>query len=125
MLAYRLPHLGLTVLAIGGLLLAGPATRRRLLPTIATAAAIAMFHALTIVSARFHIPLEPLMAIWGGGGADAVGERPARRVASAPAPHHVERIRVEDRLLGVELRRRRLNSSSVASGPASAPGRSS
>jgi hypothetical protein len=25
---------------------------------------IAAFHALTIVSARFHIPIEPLMAVW-------------------------------------------------------------
>ena len=102
-LVYRASHLGLTVLALGGLLLAGPATRKRLMPTIATAMAIAVFHALTIVSARFHIPLEPLDGDLGGSGADAMGGCSVRvALGSAPAPHHVERIRVEDRLLGVE-----------------------
>ena len=38
------------------------------MPTILTAAAIALFHSLTIVSARFHIPLEPLLAIWAPRG---------------------------------------------------------
>ena len=61
-LAYRVPHLGLTLLAGFGLVLAGPALRRRLMPTILTAALIVVFHTLTIVSARFHIPIEPLLA---------------------------------------------------------------
>ena len=102
LLAYRLPHVGLTLLALGGLMLADPATRRRLMPTIATATAIAMFHALTIVSARFHIPLEPLMAIWAAAGLSRWESGQTRRVASTSAPHHVELIRVENRLLGVE-----------------------
>jgi hypothetical protein len=97
-LLYRVPHVGLTLLAIGGLVLAGPAVRRRLLPTIATAAAIAMFHALTIVSARFHIPIEPLMAIWAAAGLSRWTAGPAHWVGSAAAPHHVERVRVESRL---------------------------
>lgn len=94
-LAYRIPHLGLTVLAIVGLAMAAPATRRRLMPTIATAAAVTIFHTLTIVSARFHIPIEPMMAIWGAAGLSRWPVRLAPRVGSTPAPHHVERIRVE------------------------------
>ena len=38
------------------------------MPTIITAAAIALFHSLTIVSARFHLPLEPILALWGAAG---------------------------------------------------------
>ncbi|MBV8607912.1 MAG: hypothetical protein JO034_10690 [Singulisphaera sp.] len=37
-------------------------------PTVLTAALIATFHTCTIVSARFHIPLEPLMALWAAAG---------------------------------------------------------
>src|SRR5262249_47642241 len=95
-MVYRVPHIGLTLLAIGGLVLAGPALRHRLMPTIATAVAITVFHTLTIVSARFHIPIEPLMAIWGAAG---LSRWEIGRVGrSAPAPHHVEGIRVVDRL---------------------------
>ena len=100
--AYRLAHFGLTAFALAGLWLTTPSTRRRLLPTIATAAAITLFHAMTIVSARFHIPLEPLMALWGAAGLTRWTTAPAR--SSSPAPHHVERIRVEDRLGVVRLR---------------------
>jgi hypothetical protein len=86
--AYRLAHLGLTAFACAGLLLTTAEVRRRLVPTLATAAAIALFHTLTIVSARFHIPIEPLMAIWGAaasirptalGPALIPGSRPRRR----------------------------------------------
>ena len=101
--AYRLPHIGLTVFALGGILLASPATRRQLLPTIATAAAITLFHAMTIVSARFHIPIEPLMAIWGAAGLTRWNPRHTGGSGSSPAPHHVERIRVENRLAVVNL----------------------
>jgi hypothetical protein len=65
---YRIAHLGLSIFAVIGLSLAGPAIRRGLMPTIVTAAAIALFHTFTIVSARFHIPIEPLLAIWGAAG---------------------------------------------------------
>ncbi len=67
-LIYRTAHLGLTVLAILGLVLARPETRRRLGSTLLTAALIAAFHALTIVSARFHVPIEPLLAVWAACG---------------------------------------------------------
>jgi hypothetical protein len=67
-MAYRIPHLALTLFATFGLLLAGPALRKRLLPTILTAGLIVVFHTLTIVSARFHIPIEPLLGLWGAAG---------------------------------------------------------
>lgn len=66
-LIYRIGHLGLTALAIAGLCLGGAAYRRAVAPTLLTAGLITAFHAATIVSARFHIPLEPLMCLWGAG----------------------------------------------------------
>jgi len=66
--AYRVPHVGLTVFGGLGLILAGTALRKRLMPTIITAAAIVLFHSLTIVSARFHLPIEPILAVWGAAG---------------------------------------------------------
>jgi hypothetical protein len=104
-LAYRLPHVALTLSAMAGLLLADAAVRRRLLPTVATAAAIATFHALTIVSARFHVPIEPLMAIWAAAGLSRWPTDRTRRLASTPAPHHVKGVRVEGRLGVVQVGR--------------------
>lgn len=63
-LLYRTSHLGLTFLAALGLALAGRPLLWRLWPTLLLAALITLFHSLTIVSARFHIPLEPLLALW-------------------------------------------------------------
>ncbi len=105
-LVYRAAHIGLTVLAFVGLALAGTELRRRLWPTIAAAAAIALFHTLTIVSARFHIPLEPLMAIWSAAGLARLTNPWADCRTSAPAPHHIEFIRVESRLGVAEVGRR-------------------
>lgn len=65
---YRLGHLGLTLAAVAGLALARAEARRRLGPTLLVAALVAAFHALTIVSARFHLPIEPLMAVWAAAG---------------------------------------------------------
>ncbi len=67
-LIYRISHLGLTVAAGLGLFLARGDIRRRLGPTLLVAGLIAGFHTLTIVSARFHLPIEPLMAIWAASG---------------------------------------------------------
>jgi hypothetical protein len=67
-LVYRTSHLGLTVLAALGLILAPRDLRRRLGPTLLTVGLIAAFHALTIVSARFHLPIEPLMGLWAACG---------------------------------------------------------
>jgi hypothetical protein len=68
---YRVSHLGLTLLTVAGLLLARPEERRRLAPTLLTVALITAFHTLTIVSARFHIPIEPLFALWAAAGLSA------------------------------------------------------
>jgi hypothetical protein len=77
-LVYRIAHVGLTSLAFMGLWLTGPALRKRLMPTIVTVAAIALFHSLTIVSARFHIPIEPLLAIWGAAGLTCMAKSPGQ-----------------------------------------------
>lgn len=65
-LVYRVGHIGLTLAAVLGWFLMRPETRRRLTPTALSAALIVAFHTLTITSARFHIPLEPLLACWAG-----------------------------------------------------------
>ena len=80
-LVYRASHLGLTILAALGLALARPELRRRLGPTLLAAALIALFHTLTIVSARFHIPLEPLMGLWAAAGLSR-GDQPRRPTTS-------------------------------------------
>ncbi len=118
---YRVPHVALTLLAAIGLAFAGRPTRKRLMPTIAVAAAVTLFHATTIVSARFHIPLEPLMAVWGAAvlgrwPAGAVPVEGTNRSASAAGPHHIERVGVEDRLLGAELGDRRRVEVALGSG---------
>ncbi len=74
---YRGGHLALTALAALGWLLATPEVRRRLGPTALTAAMIAAFHVLTIVSARFHLPIEPLMALWAAAGSSRWGLNPS------------------------------------------------
>jgi len=61
---YRASHLALTAAAVLGLILARRDVRRRLGPTILAVVLIALFHTLTIVSARFHIPIEPIMGLW-------------------------------------------------------------
>jgi hypothetical protein len=99
-LAYRLPHLGLTIFAGIGLLLAPSSLRRKLLPTMVTVVLITLFHALTIVSARFHIPIEPLLAIWGSAGCTRWGFTHVSR--SAPAGYHIKGIGVVDRLALVD-----------------------
>jgi len=96
---YRASHLGLTALALAGLALASASARRRLGPTIATAAVLSVFHALTIVSARFHIPIEPLMAMWVGAGVSGLrAPQWIKAIRSTATAHHVERIGVVSRL---------------------------
>ncbi len=74
---YRASHLGLTLLAVAGLIVMPGATRRRLGPTLLVVAVLTIFHALTIVSARFHIPIEPLLALWAGGLFARLAPQPA------------------------------------------------
>ncbi len=98
-LAYRLPHVGLSVLAAIGLFTAGAALRRRLAPTLITVAAITVFHSLTIVSARFHIPIEPLLALWAAAGVTALW-RTGRSVRLTSTRYDVKRVGVEGRFGG-------------------------
>jgi len=65
---YRASHLALTAGAVLGLLGAGSNLRRRLGPTMLAVALIALFHTFTIVSARFHIPIEPILGLWAASG---------------------------------------------------------
>jgi Dolichyl-phosphate-mannose-protein mannosyltransferase len=88
---YRVAHLSLTTLAALGLILARPEIRRRLGPTLLTTGLIATFHILTIVSARFHLPIEPLMALWAASGVTRWGQ-------SAPAADDIVGVGVELRL---------------------------
>jgi hypothetical protein len=89
--AYRVCHLALTVAAIVGLAAAQREVRARLLPTMAVALAIALFHTLTIVSARFHIPIEPLLALWAAAGLTAFPPWPS---SDFPCPSVTRTIRV-------------------------------
>jgi len=87
-LIYRVSHLGLTIMAAFGLVVMGPELRRRLGPTFLTVGLITLFHSLTIVSARFHIPLEPILAVWGAAGLG--GERLAATAHDIKRVHVVE-----------------------------------
>ena len=96
---YRAGHLVLSGLALLGWLLVGRAERWSLLPTLLVFWLLALFHALTIVSARFHIPVEPLMAIWAGAGMGALARLCDRRGSTAAADR-VVRVGIERGLCG-------------------------
>lgn len=81
-LTYRVSHLGLTLLAALGVRTMGPAQRRRLAPTFLAAGLLTLFHTLTIVSARFHLPLEPLLAVWAAAPLARTGRRRPGSTAS-------------------------------------------
>jgi hypothetical protein len=106
-LAYRLSHLALTAMAFLGLIVAPRPVRSAIAPTVLTAALIGAFHALTIVSARFHVPIEPLMAVWAASGLARFVPGPG----SGPAAHDVEGV-------GVILGLRRHRGIEGARGPA-------
>lgn len=102
-LIYRVSHLALTLAAALGLVLAHPNVRRRLGPTVIAAALIALFHTLTIVSVRFHVPIEPLLGLWAGAALSR-WELPSTAVApvdNAVDGNGLERLGVEGRRLGV------------------------
>jgi len=92
-LPYRASHLTLTTLAVLGWVIMGRDARRRLAPTALTATLIGAFHTLTIVSARFHVPIEPLMGLWAAAG--LAGWR------STAATDHVDGVGITHRRLGV------------------------
>jgi hypothetical protein len=70
---YRAATLLLLVLAILGLI-AGPHERRALTPTLLVFGSVALFHALTITSARFRIPVEPIAILWAAMAVTAMTE---------------------------------------------------
>ncbi|HUY89668.1 MAG TPA: hypothetical protein VMV10_13110 [Pirellulales bacterium] len=63
----------LTLAGIGSLALRSQ--WRRLWPTWAMFGVVAAFHTLTIVSARFRIPLEPISFVWAAGAVAPLGDR--------------------------------------------------
>ena len=69
--------------------------RKRLGPTFLTAILITLFHSLTIVSARFHLPIEPLMAIWGAIAFSEIRETvgPPREFTHRPGMSDTFRVR--------------------------------
>jgi hypothetical protein len=92
---YRGATLVWLALAAGGLWLA----RREAgtwWPLLAICAAVTVFHALTITSARFRIPLEPLTFVWAGATLSIVASRVSTRlwhlgVASPPRVAETQR----------------------------------
>ena len=62
-LPYRAATLAWLIVAAAGLWCSRP-WWPRLWPLVAIFASVALFHCLTIVSARFRIPLEPLSFVW-------------------------------------------------------------
>ncbi len=95
---YRASHLALTFLAAAGLLSARREVLRSLAPTLLTAALIAAFHTLTIVSVRFHIPIEPLLGLWAASG--LTRREGKEQEFSTAAAHRVVSVGVEPRLAG-------------------------
>jgi hypothetical protein len=93
-LFYRIPHLTLSGLALAGLIFMPAPVRSCLAPSFLFAAEVTIFHTLTIVSARFHIPLEPLLALWAGVGLASIMPRYGRLASTR---HHIERVGVERR----------------------------
>ncbi|MFO0949949.1 MAG: hypothetical protein U0835_02125 [Isosphaeraceae bacterium] len=107
-LVYRAGQVGLTLAALLGLVLAPRDLRRRLGPTLLTALLVALFHSLTIVSVRFHVPIEPLMALWAAS-ALARAEAPAAAEGPRLSGDHTPARSVSP---GRSRRRRRLPRSS-------------
>jgi hypothetical protein len=95
-LVYRLSTLAWLVLAVGGLIEVAidRSARAALWPLLAIFAAVSLFHVLTIVSARFRMPLEPLTFVWCALAAARLIEVPAARwpakTSSLPALDHAQ-----------------------------------
>ncbi|MBL8825362.1 MAG: hypothetical protein JNM18_00155 [Planctomycetaceae bacterium] len=71
---YRLSSGVWLTLAVTGLV-AGRGYWRTWWPTLAVFLVVMTFHCLTIVSARFRMPLEPLSFVWCATGVSMLGER--------------------------------------------------
>jgi hypothetical protein len=85
-LAYRASHVALLAASVLGLWFARR-DARRLWPTYVVFALVTAFHSLTIVSARFHIPIEPIQVLWSACAFDAVVRRAVAAWRSRIASH--------------------------------------
>jgi hypothetical protein len=90
---YRIVTVTWLVLVLVGLLVLGP-RRRPLRPTIVIFVVITAFHALTITSARFRIPLEPMSLVWAAAALAPLVDRVAR-LRPKPAPEGLETASLE------------------------------
>ncbi|MBA4019523.1 MAG: hypothetical protein C0483_20350 [Pirellula sp.] len=79
---YRLSSVAWLVLASMGLF-AARQQMRVLWPTVVPFVGIMLFHTLTITSARFRIPVEPLGFVWAAVGFAPAATNIARRIAGA------------------------------------------
>lgn len=92
---YRLSTIVWLTLSIGGLIV----WRRRrrglgqLWPLVAIFAVVTLFHTLTIASARFRIPLEPLSFVWCGWALSAAMSHFGRQRQRSRGPHTSPRLR--------------------------------
>jgi hypothetical protein len=98
-LVYRLTTLVWLSLGVAGLAVAcrrndaGARLRRTLWPTVAMFAAVMLFHTLTIVSARFRIPVEPLSFVWCAVAVQSAIDLVTNRRESLPTPAQCESLR--------------------------------
>ena len=105
---YRASTIALVALAVGGIFWGG-ARDRRLAPTYAIFIAVALFHSLTIVSARFRIPIEPLAIVWGAHalafkGWKVVPWKVRRPQSSPPLDAQGFAVRIEKRSISHQIR---------------------
>lgn len=96
-LVYRTSQLLLTASALLGWTFMGPSLRKRWGPTALTVAIVALFHALTIVSARFHVPIEPLLALWAASG--LAGLTPGAKRQSSSGLRSIRTTTMQERAL--------------------------
>ena len=92
-LAYRGSTVVWLALFAAGLWL-GRREWRALWPTAAIVAAVALFHALTIVSARFRIPVEPLSFVWAAISIAAIVDRCRAMLVPTAATSEIIAMRV-------------------------------
>ena len=91
-MVYRLSTLAWLTLAACGLITVLRERQFQLWPLMAIFAVVTLFHVLTIVSARFRMPLEPLSFVWCGWalarGIEAIATRfPVKGRSLASADH--------------------------------------
>lgn len=86
---YRAGHVALQVMALAGLWLSRRFWRQ-LWPTYLVFVLVTAFHTLTIVSARFHIPLEPIQILWAGCGVAEAGRLAATAIGFDSRHPHME-----------------------------------